>query len=237
MREAEFAAAIAQFDQSVSHPRFGIYRNNVASALTNSLRVRYPVVEQLVGRDFFGMMAREYFVGNKPNSAMLISYGAEFPEFIACFEPAAALSYLADVAKLESAWWLAYHAADRSPLSKEALAALAPEAWGETHMRLLPYVKALSFESSAASIWQAHHDDKFDMPSGVENPEYALVHREGMQVLVQNIAHDMFLFLDALAQGGTLLDAYEVASDHDQNFDVLAAVQQLFHFNIIAELH
>ena len=47
----------------------------------------------------------------------------------------------------------------------------------------------------------------------------------------------MYLFLDALAQGGTLLDAYEVASEHDEEFDILAAIQQLFHFNIIAELY
>ena len=49
MREVEFGAAIAEFDQAVADPRFGIYRNNVASALTNAIRVRYPVVEQLVG--------------------------------------------------------------------------------------------------------------------------------------------------------------------------------------------
>ena len=32
MREAEFSAAIAELDQAVAHPRFGIYRNiNVKS--------------------------------------------------------------------------------------------------------------------------------------------------------------------------------------------------------------
>ena len=105
MREAEFASAIGQFDKTLSHPRFGVYRNNVASALTNSLRVRYPVVEQLVGGEFFGMMARGYVDEHKPRSAMLISYGAEFPEFITGFEAASSVPYLADVAKLESAWW------------------------------------------------------------------------------------------------------------------------------------
>ena len=99
MREAEFVSAIGTLDQTIPHPRFGIYRNNVASALTNSLRVRYPVVEQLVGRDFFNAMCREFIANNKPNSAMLVTYGADFPEFISSFGPAEPVPYLSDVAK------------------------------------------------------------------------------------------------------------------------------------------
>ena len=237
MHEAEFASAIGALDQAVAHPRFGIYRNNVASALTNALRVRYPVVEQLVGREFFGAMSRDFIAGKKPDSAMLINYGADFPEFISSFEAAEPVPYLADVAKLESAWWVVYHAADTQPLSKDALAALAPEAWGETRLRFLPYVRILSFEFSAVSIWRAHHNDGLTMPSLVSNAEYALIHREGAQVIVHTLGQDMQIFLDALTQGGTFLDAYEIASEHNEAFDVLAAVQQLFHLNIIAELY
>lgn len=237
MREAEFAQAIGALDPAITDPRFGIYRNNIASALTNSLRVRYPVVEQLVGAEFFGMMARQFIADHKPSSAMLISYGEEFSEFIAGFAQANTVPYLAEVARFESAWWNVYHAADTVPLYKEALTALAPEAWGETRIRFLPSVKILNLEYSAVSIWRAHHDDKLVMPSLVGEAECALVHREGTQVFVQSITQDLFFFLHALAQGGTLLDAFEVASDHNEAFDVLAAVKQLFHFNIIAELY
>jgi Putative DNA-binding domain len=237
MREAEFAVAIGVLDQAVLNPRFGIYRNNVASALSNGLRVRYPVVEQLVGRDFFNAMSREFIAENKPSSAMLISYGANFPEFVSGFEPAESVPYLADVARLESAWWVSYHAADIAALNKDAFSALAPEAWGETRIRFLPCVKILGFDYSAASIWRAHHDNDLAMPTHVDDPEFALILRDGTQVLVNTLTQDMHLFLDTLAQGRTLLDAYEVASDNNEQFDVLAAVQQLFHCNIIAELY
>ena len=236
MREAEFGAAIAEFDQVLADSRFGIYRNNVASGLTNAIRVRYPVVEQLVGPEFFAMMGRAYTIEHKPSSAMLIDYGAEFPEFVSSFAPAAPVPYLADVARLESAWWMVYHAANTAPLDKDVLVALAPEAWGETHLQFLPYAKILNFEYSAVSIWRGHHNDGLTMPSFVSKAEFALVHREASQVIVHTLTKTMYLFLNALAQGGTLLDAYEVASNHDQTFDILAAVQQLFHFNIIAEL-
>ena len=237
MLQTEFATAIGVLDQTVAHPRFGIYRNNVASALTNSLRVRYPVVEELVGREFFGMMAREFISEHKPVSAMLITYGANYPEFISSFAAAAPVPYLGDVAKLESAWWISYHAADAEPLNRNALAGLSPEAWGETHLRFLPSVKILSFDYAAVSIWQAHQNNGPSMPSLVTKAECALIHREGSQVMVHSLTQDMHLFLDILAQGGTLLDAYERASDHNEGFDILAAVQQLFHFNIIVELY
>ena len=237
MREAEFGAAIAEFDQAVADPRFGIYRNNVASALTNAIRVRYPVVEQLVGPEFFAMMGRAFASEHKPSSAMLINYAAEFPDFVSNFVPAATVPYLADVATLESAWWMVYHAADTAPLNKDAFAALTPEAWGETHLRFLPYAKVLKFQYSAVSIWRGHHNDGLTMPSFVSKPEYALIHREGTQIIVHTLTQDMYLFLDALAQGGTLLDAYEVASEHQEAFDILSSVQQLFHFKIIAELY
>ena len=49
-------------------------------------------------------MARAYIAVEKPRDALIIRYGASFPDFIAAFEPARDLAYLPDVAKLESAW-------------------------------------------------------------------------------------------------------------------------------------
>ena len=95
----------------------------------------------------------------------------------------------------------------------------------------------MSFEFSAVSIWRAHHNDGLTMPSLVSKPEYVLVHREGTQVLVHTLTQDMHLFLHAIAQGRTLLDAYEAASDSNEDFDIVSAVQQLFHLNIVAELN
>ena len=40
--------------------RFAVYRNNVAVGLTRALASRFPVVERLVGEEFFAGMARAY---------------------------------------------------------------------------------------------------------------------------------------------------------------------------------
>ena len=237
MLEVEFNEAIGKSQAKVLNPRFGIYRNNVASALKNSLGVRYPVVEELVGSEFFFMMCREYVAVNKPKSAVLISYGADFAKFILQFEPASTVPYLSDVAELEDAWWRVYHAADKKPLSREILTALAPEAWGETRLRFVPSAQLVKLKYSAFSIWRAHREANFDMPDIVDNPEHVLIYRDGTSVMVQALTIEFNVFLNALFYSKTLLEAVEAALDENKNFDILAAVHQLFHFNIIAELY
>ena len=56
-----------------------------------------------------------------PRSPLLFQYGGSFADFIAGFAPAAPLPYLRDMARLEYAQGLAYHAADREPLPPASL--------------------------------------------------------------------------------------------------------------------
>ena len=92
--------------------RFAIHRNNVVVGLIRALQARFPVVEKIVGGEFFTAMARVFIAKSPPRTPILTTYGDEFADFIAAFEPARELGYLADVARLEAARTRAYHAAD-----------------------------------------------------------------------------------------------------------------------------
>lgn len=81
--------------------RLAVYRNNWRSNLRNALRATCPVVECLVGAEFFGWMADQFIDQQPSHSGNLDNYGAEFPAFIRDFAPATELPYLADVAQLE----------------------------------------------------------------------------------------------------------------------------------------
>ena len=96
--------------------RFAVYRNNVQSSLINALADSYPVVMQLVGVEFFRAMAAIFVQTQPPHSPLMSCYGEGFVDFIAGFEPAASVPYLADVARLEGLRTRAYHAADASPI-------------------------------------------------------------------------------------------------------------------------
>ena len=79
---------------STAPSRRAIHSNNVRSGLIEALAIRYPVVQQLVGDDFFAAMASAFALDNPPSSPSFIFYGADFPDFVAGFAPAASLPWL-----------------------------------------------------------------------------------------------------------------------------------------------
>src|SRR5579863_9947696 len=94
-----FEATIAAFARALADPalpppegalgrqgrpdarRFAVYRNNVAVGLTRALEARFPVTRRLVGDDFFRAAAGAFLAVHKPRDAVLVRFGAEFPEF------------------------------------------------------------------------------------------------------------------------------------------------------------
>src|SRR5215216_4302562 len=91
--------------------RFVVYRNNVLAGLTSALAARFPVLQRLMGDEFFREMARVYVTVEPPRSPLMMHYGGTFAAFIDGFEPAAPIAYLGDIARLEMARGRAYHAA------------------------------------------------------------------------------------------------------------------------------
>eukprot|EP01036_Dinobryon_divergens_P055409 gene55409-73990_t len=76
--------------------RFAVYRNNVAHSLTRALARRFPVVERLVGLEFFTAMARLYIEADLPASPQLFLWGEGFARFLQGFPPVRSLAYLPD---------------------------------------------------------------------------------------------------------------------------------------------
>lgn len=107
--------------------RCRIYRNTCRSTLIAALRMTYPVVDRLVGREFFDAAAGEYALAHPPASGYLNEYGGGFADFLAGFEPAGALFYLPDVARFEWALSAAANAPDAPVLDARALAAVDAE--------------------------------------------------------------------------------------------------------------
>ncbi|PTT93348.1 DUF2063 domain-containing protein, partial [Pseudomonas sp. HMWF005] len=59
--------------------RFSVYRNNVQSSLINALADSYPVVQQLVGEDFFRAMAAVFVQQHPPETPLMSRYGEALP--------------------------------------------------------------------------------------------------------------------------------------------------------------
>lgn len=165
--------------------RFAVYRNNVVHSLVAVLADSFPVVQQLVGDEFFGAMARLYLVDHPPESALMHRYGAGLPAWIADFEPATALPYLADIARLEWSRLCAFHAADAEPVGIQALIELMkePERLASTWLALHPSLAVVRSAHPVVSLWSAHQQDDATRDAqlsvlGMDSAETALVFRD-----------------------------------------------------------
>src|SRR5439155_8010965 len=129
-----------------------------------ALKDAFPAVGRIVGEDFFRAMARTYVLQALPASPILLDYGGSFPDFIAGFEPAATLPYLADVARTERAWNEAYHAAEAAPLDPSAFAAIPPDQVAHIRLAFHPSLRIVRSPFPALTIWRMNVDDGVPQP-------------------------------------------------------------------------
>jgi hypothetical protein len=218
--------------------RFAVYRNNVVSSLIDALADTFPVAQALVGAEFFRAMAKVFVLAAPPRSRVLAVYGEAFPDFVQTFEPARAVPYLADVARLEMARVRACHAADRTPLTVEEIADAtgAPEDLPRLQVTLHPSLAVVRSDFAVVSLWAAHQDlgDIARVDPCV--PEDALVVRNGLDVEVIRLAPGSAAFVTALTAGGELAGAVSRAHADAPAFDLPATLAILIRAGAITAL-
>lgn len=216
--------------------RFGVYRNNVKASLAVALAARFPVVERLVGEEFFTAMALVFIERHPPRSPVLAEYGAAFASFLEGFDPAADLPYLPDIARLEWLRQVAYHSADAGAADIGRLAALPPEALDSVRLGLHPAMAVIASPWPIVSVWTTNtHDETPEAPTNWV-AETALVTRPHLEVLVQRLPPGADLLVDELAQGIALGAAADAASSAHESFDLAMALSTLFAAGAITTL-
>ena len=216
--------------------RFAVYRNNVVAGLVQALQSRFPVVEKIVGDAFFAAMARVFVAKQPPHSPLLVSYGDEFAAFIADFEPARELPYLADVARLEAARTRSYHAADAAPVDASQFAALDPGAVGGICIAMHPSIEIVRSPYPIVTIWAMNSDEQGLAPIENWRGEDALVARPYLEVEVRALPPGGAAFLLALAAGRPLGAAAEAALAGDSNFDLTGNIAGLIGSGLVQEI-
>ena len=204
------------------HRRFNVYRNNVYSSLIDVMQARFPVASLLVGDEFFRAMARVYIEREPPRSAVLLRYGESFPSFVAGFEPAGSVPYLADIAALEWAWHAAYHSADAAPLPLEELASVASQA-GDAVFKLHPSLGLVSSTFPIVTIYELHADTSEPPQTKLEaQGEDALVLRPNLDVEIRRLPTGAVTFIEALRAQRSLGEASEAALRSASDFNLEA---------------
>lgn len=203
-------ASVSTRGRDPADRRYAVYRNNVTTSLAEALAAIFPAVRRLVGDDFFSGMAIAFARAHPPRSRLLFEYGHDFPAFVADFEPARDLPYLADVARIERAWLDAYHAADAEPLPSQALGMIAPKDLPGAVFRPHPALRILRSRYAAFSICAANRGDQaMTAPIRGDVAEDTLVTRPGQTVSMHRLPPGAAAFLRALAEGRSLAVAID----------------------------
>lgn len=205
--------------------RFSIYRNNVVVGLTEALAANFPVLERLLGADDFRGMAGDFVRRHPPRSRILHEYGDLLPAFLAAAPQLRALPYLADVARLERARLVAYHAADAAPLDGAALGGLSPDALAGLRLAPHPAAQLLRSPYAIVAIWEANRPGRAPQPVDGAQPQVALVTRPVETVELYALADDTAAFIEALMRGETLAEAAGDAASRSADFDLAAAIR------------
>lgn len=229
MKQSAFAQALLDPDAAVPEgvvgpdgrpdaKRFAVYRNNVASSLTRALEAAFPVVQKLVGTEFFGAMAQIYLRAHPPLDRRLMLYGQSFPAFLEGFPPVAQLGYLPDVARLEQAMRESYHAADSMPIAPDALAQLGEAQLLQARLHLAPSVRILASAWPVHAIWLANTQGG---PAPVMQAQELVILRPAFDPTPHLLGKGGAAFLAALIAGRPLIQALAAT---DNGFDLAAVL-------------
>ncbi len=225
-------------DRLGAERRLQIYRNNTLISLTEALKTSFPVVTRLVGEKFFGFAADRFIRTHPPTAPLLSRYGAEFPRFLAAFEPAAALAYLPDVARLEWAVNEAYNAPDERPLEAAELAAIPDEHYAALRFSLLASCRFVASPYPIKRIWLANQGDAtpatIDLATGGVT---LLVMRRGFDVMLVELEAAEFAFLAALDAGKTVEAAFIDAVAQAPGFDLAQTLARQLARGSLARVH
>lgn len=195
--------------------RFAVYRASYQVNLGQALRDTYPVVNRLVGEDYFGQVARAYLRTYPSRSGDIHEFGADFATFLAARDSAEDLSYLTDVARLEWLAHQAFHAADAEPLTLSGLAELPLEACAD--LCLLPCVRLMRSEFPVHRIWQVNQESWMgDAVVSLEAGGVRLaVSREGLDIVLLPMEAEAHELACALFERGSLDAVSGVMADAD----------------------
>ena len=217
--------------------RLRIHRHHVTHSLVTALAATFPTVQAIVGENFFQSMARTFVAQDLPQQPVLAEYGAGFPAYVAGYGPAAALPYLADVARLDWALNLAFHSPVSARLAAEDLAGMAPDRLLGLRLALAAGSTLLQSPYPIDRIWHAAQ------PGGTtetvaleEGPASVIVLRRTDDAAFASLGPAEMAFAHVLDRGGTLEDGAEAGFAVDSAFDLTTTFARLLALQAIAAL-
>ncbi len=215
--------------------RISIYRNNLHEGFLKALSLGFPVIQRLVGEDYFRQLGLSFLAEYPSRAGNLHHIGGPFAGFLRDRFAATTYSYLPDIAELEWACQECLIASDAAPLDPTPLQTMPPERLADLRFDVHPACRLVSSEFPIVTIWRANQDDRdgteiIDLSQGTD---FVLVLRNAEGIELRRLAAADFALLRSINRGDTLGDALQVALAVDLDFDFAKALR---HFVALGTL-
>ena len=186
------------FHADVLAGRVPIYSNAYYARIHGVLVDDYPKLAAMLGDDAFRALVVPYLRAHPTTHFSLREAGVHVPSFLAD-------AIHRDLARLERARVEAFDGADATPLERDTLATLPPEAFPMLPLRLVPTAQLVAMTTNADDVWDTLEADR-PAPARIDTPRTVLVWRRDITVVHRTLDPDE---ATALARGGTFGDVCE----------------------------
>ena len=197
-------AELVKFNQLQNKQRLQVYQNNFRLSLTSNLASIYPVVEKLVGENFFKYASHEFITLHPSLHGNLHEYGGEFSNFLAEFEPAKSLVYLPDMAKFEWAYHRVFHEQDAPALDLQRLEIVNEADYENIVFSINPASRLMKSRFPLIDIWQANQLDDPPEVKLIDQDYFFLVGRRNYENIFQSLNEVEYKFLEMIVSGKKL---------------------------------
>ena len=236
--QREFAVMLS--DPVAPRGRAAIYHHNRRANFRKALALEYPLVERIVGAEFFDRLALDFMTANPSRSGDLHHVGEAFPAFLAggLASRGSAYEYVFDLARLEWAWQCALIAADAPALGPGALAAFPQHEWPRLRLQLQPALRVIESPWPIHTLFVEHRREQPVIVQLTAGGECAGVVRHNGIVEVHRLEESDAALWRALANGASLEAAVAATLEATpaETFELGAALARLFTLGAVANL-
>lgn len=204
-----------------------IHQRGYVCRLTDALGEIYEGVWSVLGDREFFRLCEAYIFSYPSKSYNLSHYGRNFPEFLNLSDTVKDYSFIAELARLDLAFYDVFHSPQHENIDPTELAII--EEFPYTVIKFGESVKLIELTSRVYEIWKNRAQDINILPE-FHGEQYLVLYKQNNSIFIKELKKQSFYLLSALNSGMSLGEYLD-----DNNFpeDDMAS---LFYFIASAKL-